>query len=278
MLKRIARATLPISIQNRLRTIRARLRARRDATRDPAAVFADIYRQNRWGGEEGEVYSGPGSRGALASDYVQFVADYVIANQIRSILDIGVGDFHVARALLQTLARRGWQIEYTGCDIVPAIVAAHNKTHSAPNIRFLCLDAIADTLPVADLCLVRQVMQHLSNAAIDKMLTKIDAFPHAIITEHHPAPQNLASINIDKPNGGDIRVSSGSGVFPQFAPFNGNYEVALILPFAAGLIIDGETDTARQERLVVFVKQPHVKTGFAAMTQTLPPDSVSRVV
>lgn len=265
-------ATLPKPVCEILRATRNRLLSMRNARRKPAEIFSEIYARNLWGDELSEAFSGPGSRGALAEDYTSFVADYVIRHRIVHILDVGVGDFHVARALLDKLATLGWSGTYTGCDVVRPLIEKHQARHAANNIAFLHLDAISEPLPKADLCLARQVLQHLSNDAAGKVLAKIDIYPHAIISEHHPAPQFLTKANADKVTGGDVRVTQGSGLFPHFPPFNFSYRIELRLPIRNGVVVNSEEDATRQEHLAIMVKcstrpaaaaRPHLFTNNA---------------
>ena len=48
------------------------------------------------------------------------------------------------------------------------------------------LDIAADYLPSGDCALLRQVLQHLSNAEVQNILRKITGFKYIILTEHLP--------------------------------------------------------------------------------------------
>lgn len=237
------------------RAFRDTLTGWRNAFRTPEQIFSDIYTRQLWGEGHGEACSGPGSRGELSDEYVSFVASYVIANRIRSIVDIGVGDFHVGRALLTRLKEMSWDVQYTGCDVVAALIEKHVGENTSPSISFRHLDAIADPLPEGELCLVRQVLQHLSNEAAGKVLMKVDRFAHAIITEHHPAPQNLVIANADKATGGNVRVTKGSGIFPNCPPFNHAYRLEKSMAMKEGVVLTSESDESRCEILAIFVKE-----------------------
>src|SRR5690242_189516 len=62
-------------------------------------IFRKTYLQNKWGGEKGEFYSGPGSYGDIVVAYVEFLAGYIEANKIKTVVDIGCGDFNIGRQL-----------------------------------------------------------------------------------------------------------------------------------------------------------------------------------
>jgi hypothetical protein len=71
--------------------------------------------------------------------------------------------------------------------------------------------------------LVRQVLQHLSNDQILKVLPKLkQSYKWLVLTEHLPLSEKFVP-NVDKPPGPDIRLSlveGGSGVVVTSAPFD----------------------------------------------------------
>ena len=133
--------------------------------------FETIYRDRLWGAEEGSpYYSGEGSRGEVVSAYVDklsfIIADVQRAQGTVKVIDLGCGDFTVGRELL----RRTEQMTYVGCDIVPGLIAHHEATVDDPRARFEVVDMVTDTVPEGDICLVRQVLQHLSNHDVLRVL------------------------------------------------------------------------------------------------------------
>jgi len=181
-----------------------------------AEVFADIYAHNRWGGAPGTFCSGSGSSTASIVDpYVaclrrvmpELGATGVVA------VDLGCGDFSVGRQLVDLCER------YIGVDIVDSLVRHNNLTFGSDRIGFQCLDIIENRLPAGNVCFVRQVMQHLSNEQIGRILPKLEQYRWTFVTEHQPSPAWLRQHNLDKPHGGDIRVQRGSGVFLEHPPF-----------------------------------------------------------
>lgn len=67
-----------------------------------------------------------------------------------------------------------------------------------------------------DLCVVRQVLQHLSNDQITRVLKRLQPFKTAIVAEHHPA--RLLRPNLDKHTGADTRIEFDSGVYLEYPP------------------------------------------------------------
>ena len=77
-----------------------------------------------------------------------------------------------------------------------------------------------DNLPAAGLCLIRQVLQHLSNQEIAQILQNTRKYKYIIITEHYPPPYLNIIPNRDKPHGKDIRLDNDSGVYLNKPPYN----------------------------------------------------------
>ena len=95
-------------------------------------------------------------------------------------------------------------------------------------------------LPDAELCLVRQVFQHLSNDQIRSIIDKLRKYKYVIVTEHYPAPDRLRVPNLDKPHGADIRLYDSSAVYLDQPPFNASVDLLLEVP-ADPVVCIGET-------------------------------------
>jgi hypothetical protein len=129
-------------------------------------------------------------------------------------VDLGCGDFRVGSWL------QGDGVSYLGIDVVPALIASNQAQYASHDVAFACFDIIANDLPKADLCLIRQVFQHLSNGQIHAVLRKLHQYRFVLVTEHYPAPDmNDIVPNKDKAAGPDTRILDRSGVFLDRAPF-----------------------------------------------------------
>jgi hypothetical protein len=193
----------------RIEAIRVRNRAR-----GAAEIFADIYRNNRWGGEHGNYHSGSGSTLRHAELYAGLVKRFVREHDVQHLVDLGCGDFRIGAQLAEAT------VTYTGIDIVPSLIEDNRRRYGNDRVRFECLDIIEDELPEGDLCLVRQVLQHLSNEQIGRVLRNVARYRWVIVTEHYPAAAKLRRKNVDKPCGEDVRIYDGSAVFLDAPPFN----------------------------------------------------------
>jgi Methyltransferase domain len=199
-------------------------RARRMwATRSNAAVFENIYENKLWGvGSDPDIpfYSGTGSYDPSVKQYVSLVIDLIHKYDVRNVIEIGCGDFTVASQYVDKCQK------YLGIDVVKALVEHNQRTYGTKAISFSFADASRTKLPPCDLCIIRQVLQHLSNKDIMNIFINITA-KYILVTEHLPAAHKVTSFNLDKKPGADIRVPRGSGVFIDRPPFDLNAQVLM---------------------------------------------------
>jgi SAM-dependent methyltransferase len=197
-------------------------------------VFSEVYARNAWGGQAGEFCSGAGSTTTQAEAYASMIREFARQRGVGTIVDIGCGDFRVGSLLRE----RG--VRYIGVDVVPALIDRNNREFADDEVSFVCLDLLTEPLPPADLCVVRQVFQHLSNEEIAVALQKVARYRYCIVTEHIPAPERRKRFNADKPHGADTRLLDGSGVYLEQPPFSRAVVVLLEVPVEQPLVARGE--------------------------------------
>ena len=178
-----------------------------------AETFKKIYRTRAWGNNGAPFTSGSGSSGPVSEQYCAAVVEFIRDHQVQSVVDLGCGDFVVGRRIVEATG-----VRYTGVDVVPELIEHHKSTVHDPRVSFQCADITSDPLPAADLCLIRQVLQHLSNDEIAKVLANIGTFRWILVSED--VPTNPRSFNRDKPHGPDVRGYYGSGVYLDRPPFS----------------------------------------------------------
>jgi SAM-dependent methyltransferase len=180
----------------------------------PAEVFAQIYREKNWGGPQHDFYSGSGSYFPhLIDPYVAAVRAFLSKLPTPPVMvDIGCGDF-TAASRIADLAHH-----YHACDVVPELIERNRRMFSGPGLTFHQLDARVDALPDGDVVIVKQVFQHLSNADISAILSKLARYPVWIVSEHVPAGPFTANWDIE--TGGYTRMRLNSGVDLAAAPFS----------------------------------------------------------
>ncbi|WP_234736672.1 class I SAM-dependent methyltransferase [Tellurirhabdus bombi] len=206
------------NLRDRLRYYKNMARFRNLNTQE---VFTLIYKENYWGGENGEFNSGPGTTNPNVHQYINVLTDFLRQNKVQSLLDIGCGDFRVMREVVNQVS-----IDYTGGDVVQELVDHHNQHYANDHTRFRHLNAITDTLPPAEAVSIRQVLQHLTNEQVLTILKKLKPYRYVIITEHVTVGEK-AIPNLDKQQGPNVRLYKNSGLYIEQPPFN--LEVSRVL-------------------------------------------------
>lgn len=214
MIKSLVKKLIPASLLEKRRRKISAENQQKFADKSVAETFSEIYEKNAWGGKEGEFYSGDGSNTEYAEIYASAIRKFISENKIEQVVDLGCGDFRVASKFVSD------DFQYTGCDVVFSLVKHLNETHKTDKIQFKCVNIVEDELPDGDLCLIRQVLQHLSNAEIAKVLDNAKKFKYLIVTEHYPNPKIEFEPNQDIPHGPSVRVQFDSAVVLDKPPFN----------------------------------------------------------
>jgi SAM-dependent methyltransferase len=213
-MKSLIRKLLPHSLVERYWSY---LKEKQIRSKSAEEVFTDIYEKNTWGGTKGEFHSGFGSiNDEVVPPYIATITKLAASESFLGLrfVDLGCGDFFVGRQLLPLCA------SYTGVDVVKPLVARNQETFGNATTRFVHLNIAEDELPPGDVCFVRQVFQHMSNAAISAVLPKLKKYKLVFITEHYPEENEATKPNLDKAHGADVRVSKNSGIYLSRRPFN----------------------------------------------------------
>jgi SAM-dependent methyltransferase len=155
-------------------------------------IFDFIYRNDVWKGG-----SGTGSREDVTRDYREFLQQFIQAARITSVVDLGCGDWQFSRHV-------DWSgIDYTGVD-ASAVVLENTGKFARPGVRFLHADGMTDALPAADLLIVKDVLQHWSNADIQAFLPQLQNYKGALITNGFP-PGGEGFVNSEIRTGANYR-------------------------------------------------------------------------
>ena len=177
-------------------------------------AMKQVYQKKLWGENGSEFYSGEGSHHAkLVEPYFEVVSDFLKSfEKPISICDLGCGDFNVGKELVP-LSK-----SYIGVDIVPELIDYNWNTFNFPNLEFKCLDIANEPLPSADCAILRQVLQHVSNAEVQLVLDKLYQYQYVLLTEHLPEGEFIP--NKDIVSGQGIRLKKHSGLDLLADPFN----------------------------------------------------------
>ncbi len=178
-------------------------------------VFQKIYAKNRW-----LFGSGEGSRPEIAQPYREFLEQFLREKNIRSVVDIGCGDWQFSRLI-------EWgNINYLGLDVVPEVIQENQRQFSSENISFQVFDATRETLPPADLLLIKDVFQHWPNDAIKNWLPNLKKYQYGLITNDADERTNI-----------DIAFGEHRAVDITLLPFN--ISAAPVLEYS-GIDISGK--------------------------------------
>lgn len=140
-------------------------------------IFTTIYRKKLWGdGSSSSPLSGTGSIEKLAEPYSNYVKHKLYELKINSVTDFGHGDFTMWGSYKFN------DIQYIGIDVVPYLSLHLNKKYSDnKNMKFICIDITKKDLPISNLLLSKDCLQHLSNSYLDNFFKKIQGFNYLIL-------------------------------------------------------------------------------------------------
>ncbi len=177
-------------------------------------AMEQIYEMKLWGTNYNKFYSGNGSHlREIVEPYLKSVSEFLVSfKELLIVCDLGCGDFNIGKELVK------YSKQYIAVDIVPALIQYNKERYNLENLEFQCSDIATDALPVADCAILRQVLQHLSNAEVQRIVSKLNNFKYIIITEH--VPQGDVEWNRDIISGQGIRLKKQSGLNITAPPFS----------------------------------------------------------
>ena len=177
-------------------------------------AMKQVYEMKLWGGKEFDFYSGTGSHDLkFIKPYLDDIITFLnLHHNALVVCDLGCGDFNVGKHLTKHTRK------YIAVDIVEDLIDRNKALFKEDNLEFHCLDITEDDLPTGDCILLRQVLQHLSNAEIQKIIKKLTSYKYIILTEHIPT-ENFVP-NKDIISGQGVRLKQNSGVNILESPFN----------------------------------------------------------
>lgn len=127
-------------------------------------TFNHIYSAGVWGRDvAGAGTSGSGSTPEITREYRAYLQDFIKTHRVKSIVDAGCGDWGFSSAI-------DWgSASYLGVDIASEVIDADRTKYEKGKITFRVGD-ITEELPAADLLISKDVLQHLSNALVQKFI------------------------------------------------------------------------------------------------------------
>jgi hypothetical protein len=126
-------------------------------------TFTTVYEKKSWGNNNNAEYSGSSGGGSDVEfnidGYVPFLKKFIIANDIKSVVDLGCGDFRCGKLIYDDL-----DVAYTGYDAYKKVIEYNSKQHSPSKYTFMHLDFCSkkECIKNGDLCILKDVIQHWS--------------------------------------------------------------------------------------------------------------------
>ena len=200
------------------------------------AAMEQVYEKKLWGGNQTDFYSGEGSHlPEIINPYLTEVTAFLTSFKNKlTVCDLGCGDFNIGKKLVTHTKK------YVAVDIVPSLIARNKEKIKAPNLEFHCLDIAVDDLPWGDCAILRQVLQHLSNAEIQSILKKLTDYKYVILTEHIHEGAFIPNKDIISGQGNRLKKQSGVNLLAQPFNFKVREEIelsAVILQNGKGVIV-----------------------------------------
>ena len=138
-------------------------------------IFDRIYLTDEWNGG-----SGPGSQQQNTAKYVKFLNSFIRENKIKSILDVGCGDWQ----LMSMIDLSG--VRYKGIDVSP--IATSFAKSKAPLGTDISTSSIEDIHESFDLVHIKDVLQHLEFSECRRILEIIsNRHKSALVVNEHPS-------------------------------------------------------------------------------------------
>jgi SAM-dependent methyltransferase len=177
-------------------------------------AMEQVYAMKLWGDNKSDFYSGVGSHNPnIVNPYIDTLSSFLTSFKSPLVVcDLGCGDFNVGNQLVKHAKK------YVAVDIVADLIDNNKKKYKAENLEFYCLDIAVNDLPSGDCALLRQVLQHLSNAEIQSIVRKLTDYKYVIVTEHLPQGDFLPNKEIISGQGTRLKKQSGLNLLAP--PFN----------------------------------------------------------
>lgn len=164
--------------------------------------FTNIYINNVWGSNNVAEYNGSSGNGSSIEynkdTYIPFLKKFIIDNNIKTVIDLGCGDFLCGKLIYDDL-----DVLYTGYDTYKKIVD-YNITHnSSTKYSFIHLDFYnnKENIIDGDLFILKDVIQHWSCKSIYNFidyLFEFKNFKYILICNDYKQSQD----NVDIVDGG----------------------------------------------------------------------------
>jgi hypothetical protein len=136
-----------------------------------AEIFTRIYETEELGKDYNPIYRGSSGRGCALEynrrELIPFVKQFVIDKNIKTVVDLGCGNVQYAYPLFNDVG-----VYYWGYDVYPGVIQYNTQFYNNKKFRFECVDVLREKEAIvgADLCVIKDVLQHWRSAEIYELL------------------------------------------------------------------------------------------------------------
>ena len=135
-------------------------------------IFTNVYENNLWGNNNNSEYSGSSGMDSDVNynkdGYVPFLKTFIDSNNIKTVIDLGCGDFKCGNLIYNDL-----DILYTGYDVYKKLIDYNSTQYSLPKYSFIHLDLCNDKENIinGDMYILKDVIHYWS---LDNIYTFLD--------------------------------------------------------------------------------------------------------
>ncbi len=191
-----------------------------ETTSEREQLFAAVYETNGWGRSPSGARYYSDSPPEASAAYSRFVGEFLATHDVKTVVDLGCGDFEAAQAIDLGSSR------YIGVDIYGDLIDHNRALYGIYGYEFIRADIVEDDLPAGDLCLVALTLYIMSFADVQRVIEKLRQYQFVLITDGQPEIEPVARRNIDKPTDKYTRQDYfENGFWLELEPFSLPVEV-----------------------------------------------------
>jgi SAM-dependent methyltransferase len=182
---------------------------------DAGAIFGHIYREDHWDGG-----SGIGSAADATAPYRALLAEVLAADDVQTVVDVGCGDWQLGSLV-------DWSpVQYVGLDVVAEVVERNRTRFGDRGVEFQVADARREALPGGDLLLMKDVLQHWSNADVEAFLqANLGRYRYCLLTNDVASTHWTGAVNQDVLLGEWRTLDLEAAPFGRRAAWRGDFDV-----------------------------------------------------
>ena len=151
---------------------------------DHTKLFTEVYETLIWGTNYDDEYKGSSGPGSAIdyniNTYIPFLQDFIKTHDIKSVVDIGCGDWRCGEIIYKDL-----DVAYHGIDVYDALVKRNARKW--PQHKWSQIDVVKnkEDVPSGDLLVLKDIIQHWCTAEIYSFLDHVvdnKKFKYILIT------------------------------------------------------------------------------------------------